>query len=238
MKNIVIDKEFWNLFPQGQINILTLSNIDNTVDEKDDPYFQKLLDDATEESKKFLTDDTFRLNPVVDQWREALRKFKTKKGARSSIEALLKRVSQDKHFSPINPLVDIYNSISLKYGTPCGGENVDAMDGDIHLGMAKGGEGFRPLGDDEDSPALEGEIIYYDQTGAICRCMNWREAQRTMLTEETKNAVMVIEAINEEQAKRADEAIIELKQLCKDYFKVDGEIGKLTIDDPSHVIEK
>jgi DNA/RNA-binding domain of Phe-tRNA-synthetase-like protein len=184
-----------------------------------------------------LTDDTFRLNPVVDQWREALRKFKTKKGARSSIEALLKRVSQGKSFSPINPLVDIYNSISLKYGTPCGGENVDKMDGDLHLGMAKGGEGFRPLGDDEDSPALEGEIIYYDQTGAICRCMNWREAQRTMLTEDTTNAVMVIEAINDEQAKRSDDAIIELKQLCEDYFKVTGKTAKLTKEKPTAEIE-
>lgn len=237
MKNIVIDPEFWNLFPEGQISILTLQGIDNKVDEKDDPYFQKLLDDATEESKKYLTDDTFRLNPVVDQWREALRKFKTKKGARSSIEALLKRVSQGKSFSPINPLVDIYNSISLKYGTPCGGENVDKMDGDLHLGMAKGGEGFRPLGDDEDSPALEGEIIYYDQTGAICRCMNWREAQRTMLTEDTTNAVMVIEAINDEQAKRSDEAIIELKQLCEDYFKVTGKTAKLTKENPTAEIE-
>ncbi|AKP66280.1 B3/4 domain-containing protein [Companilactobacillus ginsenosidimutans] len=238
MKNIVIDKEFWDLFPQGQISILRLEGIDNHVNEDDDPYFQKLLDDATEESKKFLTDETFRLNPVIDQWREALRKFKTKKGARSSIEALLKRVSQGKTFSPINPLVDIYNSVSLKYAMPCGGENVDKMDGDLHLGMAKGGEGFRPLGDDEDSPALEGEIIYYDKTGAVCRCMNWREAQRTMLTEDTTNAVMVIEGINDEQAKRADEAVIELKNLCKDYFKVDGEIGKLTIDNATEIIEK
>lgn len=237
MKKIIIDPEFFNLFPEGQITTLRLQNIDNQVNEKDDPYFQKLLDDSTNESKRFLTDETFRLNPVVDQWREALRKFKTKKGARSSIEALLKRVSPGKSFSPINPLVDIYNSVSLKYGIPCGGENVDAMDGDMHLGVAKGGESFRPLGDDEDSPALEGEVIYFDQTGAICRCMNWREAQRTMLTEDTKNAVMVVEAINSEQAQRANETIRELKELCKDYFKVDGIIGKLTIDNPSDIIE-
>lgn len=227
MKQMIIDQKFWELFPEGKINILTLHGIDNTVDEQDDPYFQKLLDNATEESKKFLTDETFRLNPVVDQWRQALRKFKTKKGARCSIEALLKRVSQAKSLSPINPLVDIYNSISLKYGSPCGGENINKMDGDLHLGMAAGGESFRPLGDDEDSPALPGEIIYYDETGAICRCLNWREAQRTMLTEETTDAVMVIEAINAEQAQRADLAIEELHDLCQSYFKVDGEIAHL-----------
>lgn len=236
MKKIIVDENFWDLFPQGQLNILTLKGINNQVDEKDDPYFQKLLDDATEEAKKFLVDDTFRLNPVVDQWRQALRKFKTKKGARSSIEALLKRVSQGKTFSPINPLVDIYNSISLKYGVPCGGENIDAMDSDMHLGLARGSESFKPLGADEDAPALKGEMIYYDNSGAICRCMNWREAQRTMLTDNTTNAVMVIEAINEEQAERADEAIQELKQLCFNYFHVEGQTAKLTSTDSQAII--
>jgi len=42
------------------------------------------------------------------EWRQAFTKFKTKKGARSSIEALLKRVSQGREFNLINPLVDIF----------------------------------------------------------------------------------------------------------------------------------
>jgi len=106
------------------------------------------------------------------------------------------------------------------------------MDGDLHLGEAKGGEGFKPLGAEEDSPALPGEIIYYDQTGAICRCLNWREAQRTMLTEDTTDSVLVIEAINANQAQRANEAVIELKELIEKYFKVDGRIEYLTKDHP------
>ncbi|WP_334328342.1 B3/B4 domain-containing protein [Companilactobacillus sp. HBUAS59699] len=236
-KQVIVDKEFWDLFPEGQISILTLNNIDNKVDEKDDPYFAGLLKEASKKSHEFLKEDTFRLNPVVDEWREALRKFKTKKGARSSIEALLKRVDQGKEFSPINPLVDIYNSISLEFASPCGGEDLEKMDGDLHLGMAKGGESFKPLGADEDSPALEGEIIYYDNTGAICRCLNWREAQRTMLTEDTKNAVMVIESINADQAKRADEAIEKLKELTDKYFDIDGKIQKLTVENPSATVE-
>ena len=43
------------------------------------------------------------------EWRQAFTKFKTKKGARSSIEALLKRVSQGRECNLINPLVDLYN---------------------------------------------------------------------------------------------------------------------------------
>ncbi len=103
----------------------------------------------------------------------------------------------------------------MKYGMPLGGEDLAAIAGDLHLGLAKGGESFFPLGAEADAPALAGELIYYDEQGAICRCLNWREAQRTMLKEETVNAVLFIESINEEQHLRADAAMAELKKISR-----------------------
>ncbi|MGY3778392.1 B3/B4 domain-containing protein [Isobaculum melis] len=232
MKQIMIDSAFWELFPEAQISVLVIKGLDNHVEESKDSYFEKLLKDGKQEAKKFLTEETFSQNQVIEEWRQAFSQFKTKKGARSSIEALLKRVSQDRDFYPINPLVDIYNSISMKYALPCGGENIEVLSGDLHLGKAKGGESFFPLGAEADAPALAEEIIYYDNDGAVCRSLNWREAQRTMLTEETKNAVLVIEAINPEQAKRASEAINELKQLVDSYFKVESVPATLTSEHP------
>ncbi|HCD72205.1 MAG TPA: hypothetical protein DEQ04_06605 [Thermovirga lienii] len=38
---------------------------------------------------------------------------------------MLKRISKGEHIGTINPLVDIYNSISLRYALPCGGEDID-----------------------------------------------------------------------------------------------------------------
>lgn len=104
--------------------------------------------------------------------------------------------------------------------------------GGLHLGKAKGGEVFFPLGAETDAPALPEEIIYYDEEGAVCRCLNWREAQRTMLTEGTKDAVLVIEAINEEQAARAQAAMKELQSLVEEYFGVKGYITHLTAENP------
>lgn len=199
---VTIENEFWRLFPEGQISVLVVKGLDNTVDESKDSYFKSLLD----------------------------------KGARSSIEALLKRVSQGREFNPINPLVDIYNSVSLSYAVPCGGEDLEKIAGHLRLGKAKGGESFFPLGAESDAPALPEEIIYYDDEGAVCRCLNWREAQRTMLTEETKDAVLVIEAINGEQAARAQSAMQELQDLVKDYFGVHGELTHLTAENPELVI--
>ena len=49
-----------------------------------------------------------------------------------------------------------------------------------------------------------------------------------MLTEETRQAILVMEAVTEEQAERAKEAMDELKVLVKDYFGVEGKIAYLS----------
>lgn len=233
---VTIENEFWCLFPEGQISVLVVKGLDNTVDESKDSYFKSLLDKGAKRAEEFISDDNFTQNEVIQEWRQAFSQFKTKKGARSSIEALLKRVSQGREFNPINPLVDIYNSVSLSYAVPCGGEDLEKIAGHLRLGKAKGGESFFPLGAEIDAPALPEEIIYYDDEGAVCRCLNWREAQRTMLTEETKDAVLVIEAINGEQAARAQSVMQELQDLVKDYFGVHGELTHLTAENPELVI--
>lgn len=230
---VTVDQAFWDLFPTARITVMSLYGIDNTVDEAKDPYFKELLDKGTKRAWEFIDEENYTQSEFVQEWRQAFSKFKTKKGARSSIEALLKRVHQGREFYPINPLVDLYNSVSMAYALPCGGEDMDKLVGGLSLGQAKGGEPFFPLGAEEDAPALEGEIIYYDQDGAVCRCLNWREAQRTMLTEDTKDAILVIEAINEEQAKRAQTAMQELKDLVKDYFGVEGTIYQLSAEHAS-----
>ncbi|GKU25113.1 hypothetical protein CFB3_33180 [Clostridium folliculivorans] len=123
------------------------------------------------------------------------------------------------HLGTINPLVDIYNGISLRYALPCGGEDIDTFVGDIRLTKAVGDEDFITLGTDKSESPYEGEIIYKDDEGAICRCWNWRESVRTMLTEDTRNAFLCIELTDE---KRVEEFENALKDLAK---TVQEELG-------------
>ncbi|QCR32526.1 B3/4 domain-containing protein [Lysinibacillus sp. SGAir0095] len=210
MPKFIIEDDFWSLFPQAKIGIVICQGIDNSI--KNVEMYDQLLREAEKEAHQFLSLDEFSLNPVISVWREAFQKFKTKKGARCSIEALLKRVKNSNEIGTINPLVDIYNSISLRFGLPCGGEDIDTFVGDIRLTQANGKEGFIPLGSVENATPYEGEIVYKDDEGAICRCWNWREAQRTMLTEQTKNAFLCIESIDET---RSDEFYTALKVLSE-----------------------
>ena len=136
-------------------------------------------------------------------------------------------------------MVDVYNSISLTYGVPVGMEDRDHIYGDMHLGQVDGGQAFQPVGADEDEPTLPGEVCYYDDKGAVCRCLNWRDGQRTMLTPDSKNVVAVIESVNPEQAERANEAMEELSKLITKYFGVKtSQVFHLTKDNPDAVVPK
>lgn len=226
MKYFVIEDEFWRLFPNAKIGVIICNDIDNTIG--DQSRYQELILDAEKEALKYFNETDFSNNEVIEVWREAFKKFKTKKGARSSIEALLKRVYKGDHISMINPLVDIYNSISLKYALPCGGEDIDTFVGDIRLTKASGGEDFITLGSDESAPPYEGEIIYKDDAGAICRCWNWRESVRTMLTENTRNAFLCIELVDERRLKEFEQALNDLSKLVMTHL---GGTQKMTVLD-------
>ena len=236
MKKFILEQSVLDLFPQAEIGILVLHGVDNHIKEED--RFAPWLRSCEKLSAKYVTEEEWLENPVVKTWRDAFYKFKTKKGARCSIEALLKRVKNGGEIGCINPLVDIYNGISLKYGMPIGGENIDKFDGDMRLAVAEGGEGFVTYGSDKDEPALQGEVIYKDNTGAICRCWNWRESVRTMLTEDVQNAFMVIEQVD---SSRHAELLAALEELGAEISKNLGASVQsyvATAQNPEIVIEE
>ena len=228
MKKFIIEDAFWQVFPNAKIGIILCNNIDNTI--KDENKYALLLEDAGKEADKFFTEAEFSNNKVVKVWRDAFQNFKTKKGARSSIEALLKRVNNGNHIGTINPLVDIYNSISLKFGLPCGGEDIETFVGDVRLTKAVGDEDFITLGSQESAPPYEGEIVYKDDKGAICRCWNWRESVRTMLTENTKDAFLCIELVDETRTEDFELALNELSNLVSENLGGTSKISILDIN--------
>ncbi len=208
MKKFIVEEEFWSVFPDARIGAVVCRGVDNSAG--DGVKYEEMLRNAETEAHRFFEKEEFSSNPVIAVWREAFKQFKTKKGARASIEALLKRVQNGNQIGTINPLVDIYNSVSLRYGLPCGGEDTDKFEGDLRLTKANGTEQFIPLGEEENSPPYEGEIVYKDDAGAVCRCWNWREALRTILTGDTKNAFLCIELVDETRLGELEAAMREL----------------------------
>lgn len=157
--------------------------------------------------------------PKIAAWRTAYQAFGAKpREYPSSVEALYRRTLQGKPIAGNLPIVDIYNYISLKHMLPVGAEDTDNIVGDLRLTYATAYEKpVKVLGRDEEQPPQQGEVIYADDEGAVCRRWNWREVARTALSSETSNCVLVLEALNPVTDNELRNAQQELGNLVETY---------------------
>lgn len=131
-------------------------------------------------------------------WAEVFRKFGAKpQRTPCSAEALIKRVRKDGALPAIDPVVDLYNAISIHYAIPVGGENFAAYTGMPTLTIADGTEAFDTLKNGEpvhESPEV-GEVVWRDDTGVTCRRWNWRQGVRTRLDADSKQMWFILESL-------------------------------------------
>lgn len=220
MKKFIADPSFWTLFPDAAIGVLTVAGINEAaqLSSQQAAEVAELLKNANAAALAHLDEGVaLSQNRPVAVWREAYQKFPTKKGARCSIAALLKRVSKGEPVGTIAPTVDITNAISLKYALPIGAEDMDAFDGDLHLGVMSGGEDFLPIGADEPDPPRAGELAYYDGTGVVCRCWNWRDGKRTAVKDATTSEFIAMECVDPARMDDLKAALDELAGLLEKY---------------------
>ena len=210
-----IDPSITAKFPHVKLGLLVAIGINNqgSYDE-----ISGMLRSAEEELRKKVPFDTLATFPKIGDWREAYRSFGFKPSAfKSSIEALTRRVLKGGEIPSINPLVDLYNFISIKHILPMGGDDLDKVDGDITLTLADGSERFVMLGTDTHTEIKAGEVIYCDEKEVLCRAWNYRECEKSKITETTQNACLVIEGLEHTSQEEIMQALSELKQLLSIY---------------------
>jgi DNA/RNA-binding domain of Phe-tRNA-synthetase-like protein len=192
-----IEPEIFATFPGVLFGVVVARDIDNQASPEAAPEILALLRAEEARVRSELASGVLSEHPRIAAWREAYRRFGvTPKRATSSIENLLRRVLRGEELRPINPLVDLYNVISLRHLLPAGGEDLGRIEGDVRLGFAGADEpAIALLGEAEARPPHPGEVIYKDAAGTLCRRFNWKEADRTKLTGETQGALLVLEAL-------------------------------------------
>ncbi|MFD7896613.1 B3/4 domain-containing protein [Streptomyces sp. NPDC059743] len=157
-----------------------------------------LLDDAARRLADRLGGRAPHEDPHLAAWRETYTAFGAKPSrTRNSAEALAKRALSGSGLPRINLLVDLYNAVSVAHLIPVGGEDTDRIVGGMRLVRATGDEPFATVAGGE--PAVEhpepGEVVWRDDEGVTCRRWNWRQGVRTRLTEESVNAVFLLERL-------------------------------------------
>ncbi|MFI1393805.1 B3/4 domain-containing protein [Streptomyces sp. NPDC020681] len=157
-----------------------------------------LLDDAARRLAERLAGSAPHEDPHMAAWREAYTAFGAKPSrTRNSAEALARRALADGGLPRINVLVDLYNAISVAHLVPVGGEDTDHITGGMRLIRATGAEPFVTVAGGEETVEHPeaGEVVWCDDEGVTCRRWNWRQGVRTRLTEESVNALFLLEGM-------------------------------------------
>lgn len=194
LDDIWVDEAIYELRPDFAVLVITAHGLANgPTDDRSRAWLAEASQAAAQPEK-------------IEAWKEAYRAFGAKpQRTRPSVDALTRRLP----LPEINQVVDAYNSISVKHALPIGGEDLDAYRGPARLVRASGDEASEEaLGTPEP-----GEVIWRDDLGVTCRRWNWRQVVRTRLTEETKNAIFLLERLEPmslEELRTAGEELTEL----------------------------
>jgi len=148
--------------------------------------------------QQMLNDDVPWAENHLAAWDEVFKAFGAKpKRTPCSASALRKRVMRDGSLPPLDPVVDVYNAISIRYAIPVGGENLAAYSGAPRLTLADGSEPFDTF--KEGEPVVEnpepGEVIWRDDLGVTCRRWNWRQGIRTRLDSQAQSMWFILESL-------------------------------------------
>lgn len=134
--------------------------------------------------------------PGVAAWRRAYRAFGIKKTSyRSSVERLVKNALAERPLPAINGFVDCYNAVSLTHVFPLGADDLDKVSGDIAFRYARPDDSFLDMGSEaqNDTPK-PGEVVYSDAKKVLCRRWNWRQDQRSLVSPDTRRAIVTVQA--------------------------------------------
>jgi DNA/RNA-binding domain of Phe-tRNA-synthetase-like protein len=226
-----IQKEIFDILPDLTIGMVVAKGVDNTHPSKE---IDDLLAKAVEEVKKNFVGDKAQEHPRIKPWRTAFSKLGIS-GSKfpSSIESMARRILKGDPFPKINPLVDLYNSVSLRFLVPMGGHDLDTLEGNIHLRFTEGWEPFTPMGGGETVTVPKGELVYRDDREVLTRNWVWRQCEKDKTTEKTKNIFIPMDVLGEVGRGRADEIILELSQLIPRYLGGTFFPDILTSDKPS-----
>ncbi len=227
----LVTKKIYEQYPDTLVGVVIARDIHNGESTEE---IRGLLQTEQQRIKSTLTEETLKADPKINIWRETFKSFGSKPSEyRSSVENLPRMILKGRELRSENKLVDIYNYVSLKYTLPAGGEDLDKTEGSIKLTFAGKDEApVKLLGDEKEESPYEGEVIYKDNLSAICRRWNWREADRTKLTRETNNAVLVLEARTPVTVEELETALTELAQLLERHTGAKTATKVLTSGDP------
>lgn len=215
-----VDSKVFKRFPGLNLGIVFAKQINN---QGECAEIMHLIREKEKEIRENYDTETLSQHPKIESWRRAYSSFGARpKKYKSSVESLYRMILRGVDLRHINKVVDIYNYISIKHMIPAGGDDSENVEGDIVLKFARGDEPFTALNSTEKEAAKEGEVVYVDDKEVLCRRWNWRECDKTKMTEKTRKVVMVVEGLPPVKREEVQEITQDLSGLVRKYCSADA----------------
>ena len=185
-------------YPLFRRAVLVAHGVDNS---REMPEVLALLRAAEAEARRNELAD-FKNHPTLATWAEVFRSMNLNPSRYPpSVINLIKRTRKGTDLPYVNTLVALFNCVSLRHLVPCGGDDLNAVTGDLLLDFAHGDENYVPLGrpDELEHPPV-GEIIYMDSGNkdVFCRAWCWKNGDRSKLLPSTTRAAINVDVMRED----------------------------------------
>jgi DNA/RNA-binding domain of Phe-tRNA-synthetase-like protein len=132
-------------------------------------------------------------------------------------QALLVRLVPFKGGEPpfINPLVNFYNSVSLRHVVPAGGFDLAQLSDTLELRFTREADTFRPLDSASAERVERGEVAYASDNEILTRHFLWKQSHKGLLAESTRSVFLVCEVLGEVEESAGGLAQAVLEDLCE-----------------------
>lgn len=206
-----IEKSVFEKFPNLVVAVVIVKDFDNSKNREESV---KILRNEEKNLRSKYKIEALLKNKCVATYCDAFKNFGVDPDKFLPAHlALSKRVVEGFDLPDINPAVNIYNALSIKYLTPFGGEDLETLYGNFVLKFAEGGEQWIPIGGKKSKNAVKGELIWRDDFDLSTRALNWRQCDRTKLTDKSKNLFSIMDGfsnLNKENIKIAADEFIKI----------------------------
>jgi DNA/RNA-binding domain of Phe-tRNA-synthetase-like protein len=218
----VVTPEIFELYPGLKLPVAVAEGVEAAADPAGvERLWRQAWEEAGQSAPNYA--NKAQSHPRVAAWRDAMaatgvsgRKFP------SSVESLLKRAFKGGEPPRINPLVDFYNSVSLRHVVPAGGFDLAQLgNAALELRLTREGDTFRPLDSTSAERVEPGAVAYASGNDVLTRHFVWKQSHKGLLEESTSSVLLVCEVLGEVEESAdglAQAALEEFSEGVRRYF--------------------
>ena len=209
-----IDQQFKQKYPSVTVGLAIIKGVKI---KKEDKKLEQEISNFIHSQQGLTTQDIGQY-PEIKSYRRIYKETGVDwHSKRPSPEALLRRIAQAKPLPNVNTCVDAYNLVVMKKRVSAGAFNLDQIKFPTVLRFAKKGEKIHLLGDKEITDYNLGEVAYFDKIEGYNIHFNYKDAQRTRVTEKTKNLLINAEGVYEISRNQVEKSLKEVIEMILKY---------------------